>query len=160
MKFACFFVYVARRRGDAEGFGLYNESTMNDCIICKLVRNELPSRVVYEDENFVCFLPLEVEAFGHTIIAPKPHYADLFSVSAECLNDLFAVIQKVALHYQTALGATGINLLHACGVSAQQSVPHLHFHLIPRFDEDGLDAWPMFPKTQQDKDELLKMLRL
>ena len=133
---------------------------MNDCVICKLVSNELPSWVVYEDENVICFLPLEVEAFGHTIIAPKLHYADLFSVSAECLGVLFAIIQKVALHYQTALSSTGINLLHASGASAGQSVPHLHFHLIPRFDEDGLDAWPTFPKTQQDKDELLKKLRL
>ncbi len=133
---------------------------MNDCIICKLVSNDLPSWIVYEDEKVICFLPLEVEAFGHTIIAPKPHYADLFSVPIECLNGLFAVIQKVALHYQTALGATGINLLHASGVSAGQSVPHLHFHLIPRFGEDGLDAWPIFPKTQQDKDELLKKLQL
>ena len=133
---------------------------MNDCVICKLVDNKLPSWVVYEDENVICFLPLEVEAFGHTVIAPKPHYADLFSISAELSGGLFAVIQKVGLHYQTALGATGINLLHASGVSAGQSVPHLHFHLIPRFDEDGLDAWPTFPTMQCDKDQLLQKLRL
>ena len=133
---------------------------MNDCVTCKLVSNKLFSWVVYEDENVICFLPLEVEAFGHTVIAPKPHYADLFSISAELLGDLFAVIQKVGLHYQTVLGATGINLLHASGVSAGQSVPHLHFHLIPRFDEDGLDAWPKFPEIQYDKDQLLQKLRL
>ena len=133
---------------------------MNDCVICKLVSNELPSWIIYEDENVLCFLPLEVEAFGHTVIAPKQHYADLFSVPTEVLNSIFAVIQKVGLHYQTALGATGINLLHASGVSAGQSVPHLHFHLIPRFDEDGLDAWPTFPEMHWDKDELLEKLRL
>ncbi len=133
---------------------------MNNCVICKLVSDELPSWIIYEDEDVICFLPLEVEAFGHTVIAPKPHYADLFSAPAEVINRLFAVIQKVGLHLKTALDATGINLLHASGASAGQSVPHLHFHLIPRFDGDGLDAWPKFPQTQQNKDELLKKLRL
>jgi histidine triad (HIT) family protein len=106
------------------------------------------------------FLPLEVEAFGHTVIAPKAHYADLFNLPVEVLACVLAVIQKVALRYQTAIGATGINLLHASGVASQQSVPHLHFHLIPRFEDDGLDAWPKFPGTQHGKDELLKKLRL
>ena len=133
---------------------------MDDCVICKLVNNELPSWVIYEDENVVCFLPLEVEAFGHTIIAPKAHHADLFSVPTEVLGYVLAVIQKVALHYQKAIGATGINLLHASGVAAQQSVPHLHIHLIPRFENDGLDVWPKLPETQHNKDELFKKLRL
>ena len=133
---------------------------MNNCVICKLVSDKLPSWIIYENEDVVCFLPLEVEAFGHTVIAPKSHCADLFSASAETLNRLFAAIQKVGLHYQTALGATGLNLLHASGASAGQSVPHLHFHLIPRFEGDGLDAWPNFPQTQQNKDELLLKLRL
>ena len=133
---------------------------MNDCVICQLVDKELPSWVIYEDENVICFLPLEVEAFGHTVIAPKPHYADLFSVPTEILTSILAIVQKIALHYQTAIGAAGINLLHASGSTAQQSVPHLHIHLIPRFENDGLDAWPNFPKTQYDKDELLKKLRL
>ena len=133
---------------------------MSGCIICELVENELPSWIVYEDENVICFLPLEVEAFGHTVIAPKAHHADLFSAPLEITSCVFVVIQKIALHYRTAIGATGINLLHASGVAAGQSVPHLHFHLLPRFEDDGLNAWPRLPATQLDKDELLKKLRL
>lgn len=133
---------------------------MDDCVICKLVNKELPSWVIYEDEDVICFLPLELEAFGHTVIAPKAHHVDLFSVPSDILGNMFAVIQKMALHYRKAIGATGINLLHTSGVSAQQSVPHLHIHLIPRFENDGLDAWPNFPETQHNKDELLEKLRL
>ncbi len=133
---------------------------MNDCIICKLINNELPSWIIYEDENAICFLPLEPQAFGHTVIAPKAHHVDLFSVPLEISGAMFAVAQKLALHYRKAIGATGVNLLHASGVSAQQSVPHLHIHLIPRFEDDGLDAWPHLPATQHNKDELLKKLRL
>jgi diadenosine tetraphosphate (Ap4A) HIT family hydrolase len=58
------------------------------------------------------------------------------------------------------IGSTGINLLHASGVAAQQSVPHLHIHLIPRFDRDCLDAWPKLKIRQDNKDDLLKKLRL
>lgn len=138
----------------------YNQGIMNGCVICQLTNNELPSWVVYEDENAICFLPREVEAFGHTIIAPKAHYADLFSVPTDILNYVLGISQKVALHYQTSIGATGINLLHASGGAAQQSVPHFHIHLIPRFNNDGMDAWPKLPGTQIGKDELLKELRL
>lgn len=113
---------------------------MNGCVICQLVNYELPSWVIYEDENVICFLPLEVEAFGHTIIAPKLHYADLFDTPAEVLGCVTAVIQKVAQHYRAATDAVGINLLHASSIAAQQSVLHLHFHLIPRFENDGIDA--------------------
>ena len=133
---------------------------MDDCVICKLVNNELPSWVIYEDENVICFLPLEVEVFGHTVIASKAHHADLFSVPTEILGCVCTVIQKIAVHYKTTIGAKGVNMLHASGGEAQQSVPHLHFHLIPRFENDGLDAWPKFPETQHNKDELLEMLRL
>ncbi len=116
--------------------------------------------MVYRDENVLCFLPLEVEAFGHTVIAPKTHYADLFAAPAETLSCVLAVVQKIALHYQEAIGAVGVNLLHASGVAAGQSVAHLHFHPIPRFEGDGWDAWPKLPKSQHDKDELLEKLRL
>ena len=133
---------------------------MNGCIICELVNNERPSWVIYEDEHVICFLPLEVESFGHTIIAPKAHHADLFSAPTETLNCVLSIVQKIALHYRTAIGATGVNLLHASGVAAGQSVPHLHFHLIPRFDNDGLDAWPKLPKIECEKDDLLEKLRL
>lgn len=133
---------------------------MNECVFCKLVHNELPSWIIYEDENIICFLPLEAEAFGHTLIAPKKHYADLFSIPIETLNCIIAVAQKVAVHYKTAIGAAGINLLHASGIAAQQSVLHFHIHLIPRFENDGLNAWPKLPGAQNDNDELIRKLRL
>ncbi|MCK4682067.1 HIT domain-containing protein, partial [Candidatus Bipolaricaulota bacterium] len=68
--------------------------------------------------------------------------------------------KKLAIHYNDRIGSSGVNVLHASGVSAQQSVPHLHIHLIPRFDDDGLDTWPNLPVLQVDKDELLEKLLL
>jgi len=128
-------------------------------LICQLVAHEIPSWVIYEDSVAICFLPLEVEAYGHTLIAPKSHYTDVFTAPAEILCGLMTMTQRLSLHFKS-LGASGINLLHASGVAAQQSVFHLHFHLIPRFDNDGLNAWPQLPARQYDKDELLQRLRL
>ena len=101
-----------------------------------------------------------MEVYGHTVIAPKLHLPDLFCAPAERVNDLFAATQKLALHFRTAIQASGVNLLHASGSAAQQSMPHLHVHLLPRFENDGLNAWPAFPKLRHDKNELLQKLRL
>jgi histidine triad (HIT) family protein len=133
---------------------------MHDCAFCKLINKELPAWFVYEDQNVICFLPLEVEAFGHTIITPTKHFSDLFVTPSDVLNEVLTITKKIALHYQTAIGATGVNLLHASGVAAQQSVMHVHFHLIPRFDNDSIDAWPTLPRAQYEKDELLEKLRI
>ena len=138
----------------------HNEDILNDCVFCRLAKGELPAWVVFENEHVICFLPQEVEAYGHTIIAPKAHHSDLFSTPADVLGQVLAVAQKVAMHYRQAIGAAGVNLLHASGAAAQQSVPHLHIHLIPRFENDGLHAWPVLPGTQASRDELLQRLHL
>jgi histidine triad (HIT) family protein len=132
---------------------------MAACVICQLVDRELPLWRVFEDEHTLCFLPLGVEAFGHTVIAPKAHYADIYSTPPQVIATVLPTVQRVAIHYREAIGATGVNLLHASGGAAQQSVAHLHFHLIPRIDGDGLDTWPQLPEVEIDRDALLQLLR-
>ena len=137
------------------------QRSMSDaCVICDLVAGNIPCWVAHETESVICFLPLELNAYGHTVIAPKKHYADLYDVPEELLHKLVGTAKRLAEHYKQALGATGINLLHASGTDAGQSVPHFHLHLLPRFAEDGLDAWPELPAVSLDKDDLLAHLRL
>lgn len=133
---------------------------MKDCVICNLIKGEVPAWIIYEDEQVICFLPLEVQAFGHTLIAPKAHYDDLFSMPSEQLACILSTTKKIALHYKNVVGARGVNLLHASGVEAQQSVPHFHIHLIPRFENDGLNLWPCLPEAHYNKEELLEKLQL
>jgi histidine triad (HIT) family protein len=132
---------------------------MNECVICKIISGAIPSWIVYRDTQAVCFLPKEVEAYGHTVIAPIQHYPDIYASTTDSLAMLMTTARKLALHYRQQIGASGVNLLHASGASAQQSVAHMHIHLIPRFDADGLDAWPVFPGTTLEKDDLLKKLK-
>ena len=133
---------------------------MNNCIFCQIVNKKAPAKIIYENENVICFLPLKVETYGHTLIVPKKHYVDLYDIPAEILCDLVKVIQKLTLEYKQKINATGMNLMHASGKDGQQSVFHFHFHLLPRFKDDGLNTWPNLAKIEVDKDELWKKLRM
>ncbi len=133
---------------------------MTKCTICEIVAHKIPSWVVYQDDDVVCFLPATLEAYGHTIIAPKAHHSDLFNTPEHLLVAVITTAKKLALHYSNKIGSSGVNILHASGASAQQSVPHLHIHLIPRFDGDGLNAWPLFSSIRCDKDELMQKLKV
>jgi histidine triad (HIT) family protein len=133
---------------------------MSDCVICDIVTKRIPSWIVYQDEDVICFLPKALDAYGHTIIAPKNHFQDIYSVPDDILEVIFVTVKRIAGHYITQIGAMGINILHASGEAAQQSVPHIHFHLLPRFENDGLNAWPKFPPMEYNKDELLEKIKL
>lgn len=106
------------------------------------------------------FFPLELNVKGHTVIAPIKHCADLFDIEANMLSSLISTTQLMAKHLKRQLGADGINLLHASGKAAQQSVLHFHVHLLPRFENDNLDAWPSLPEWSGDLDELLIALKV
>ncbi len=130
------------------------------CVLCGLVEDCIPRWVIHETPRVICFLPLELNAYGHTIIAPKLHFADLYDIPMSLLQELTEAAKNLSVHYQTVLGATAVNLLHASGVDAGQSVGHFHLHLLPRLAGDGLDAWPNLPVAPADKDILLARLRL
>lgn len=132
---------------------------MNKCVFCDIVNNQVPSWVIYQNKEVICFLPKSPEVYGHTIVAAKQHITDIYTAPESTLESLMVVSKKLAIHYKTQIGASGINLLHASGTSAQQSVLHFHLHLIPRFDNDGLNTWPEFSTLSFDKDEMVKKLR-
>ena len=115
--------------------------------------------VVYETDKVLCFLPKKIEVYGHTLIIPKKHFADIYDISEEILSELATVSKKLAIAYKEKIGATGINLVHASGRDGEQSVFHFHFHLLPRFQNDGLKTWPQLPKTEVDAEELFKKLK-
>jgi len=133
---------------------------MSACLFCDIVHQLCPARIIYQTETVICFLPRVPEAYGHTLIVPKKHVPDIYAASETLLGELMAAAKKLALHYRTQIQATGVNLLHASGAAAQQSVPHFHLHLLPRFDQDGLNAWPQLPKADFDLDALLQKLQL
>ncbi len=132
---------------------------MIDCPICQISAGTIPAWIVYRDPEVVCFLPKEIEVYGHTVIAPIQHCQDIYAAESNSLGAMMGAARMLARHYREQIGASGVNLLHASGASAQQTVNHIHIHLIPRFDGDGVDAWPSFSGANVDKDELLTKLK-
>jgi histidine triad (HIT) family protein len=118
---------------------------MNTCVFCAIAASEQPAVVIHESVAFICFLPLEQEVPGHTIIASKSHYQSLLDAPTNVGGDLIEVCHHLANHYRQTSSAAAFNLLNANGAAAQQSVMHLHFHFLPRHSSDGINAWPVLP---------------
>ena len=111
---------------------------MNDCIFCKIIKGEIPSAKVYEDENCYSFLDIGPLSWGHTLVIPKKHVEHITQMSPDELAALTSVIPKLAEAVIKAADAEGLNVLQNNGPVAGQAVPHLHIHLIPRHSGDGL----------------------
>ncbi len=128
------------------------------CIFCEIVKNTEPADIIWEDRYSICFAPLKMESFGHVLVLPKRHVKDIFVADKSDLTKIAGALKAVSKILKSKLGATGVNIFNANDHSAQQSVNHLHFHVIPRFPDDKLDLWPHFPKKKFDKKQILKSL--
>ena len=112
-----------------------------NCVFCRIAAGDIPSAKVYEDDQVIAFLDLAPVHPGHVLVVPKEHYADILGFPAECAAAVCGAVQKVAAAQMKALGATGVNVLQNNGAAAGQAVFHIHWHVIPRFDGDGLRLW-------------------
>ena len=130
------------------------------CEFCEIIKGTVPAYIVYQDKCCICFFPKNPEVLAHTLIVPKKHFSDIYEIPNDILSCLISTVKKIAKHYQEVLNATGINLLHASGKDAQQSVLHFHFHLLPRFNNDGINTWPILPGSSENLDSLLNNLYL
>ncbi|NLC96466.1 MAG: HIT family protein [Erysipelotrichaceae bacterium] len=106
------------------------------CIFCKIVNNEIPSYKVYEDDDFLAILDITQTTDGHTLVFPKKHVKDILEIDDETLSKLIILTKKLSENIMTKMNATGLNLLNNTNESAGQSVHHIHFHIIPRYDEN------------------------
>lgn len=111
---------------------------MTDCIFCKIVADKLPSRRLIETENVLSFLDIYPSNKGHSLVIPKKHYETLLEMPEKELKDVVAVTQKLSKIIIKAVDAKGFNILQSNNSVAGQIVPHVHFHVIPRFENDGM----------------------
>jgi len=119
-----------------------------DCLFCKIVKREIPSDILYEDDEVLVFLDIYPIARGHTLFIPKKHITDLYELKEEEIG-FMRNLPKIARKLKDATGASGINLIQNNGKDAGQVIFHLHFHLIPRYSNDGLTILP--PRLELDK---------
>ena len=114
---------------------------MENCIFCKIVRGELPSEKIYEDENTFAFLDRKPVNPGHTLVIPKKHSDNLYEADDSDLAATIVMARKVASAIKKALGAQGINVHINNDRAAGQVVFHIHLHVIPRYNGDGRELW-------------------
>jgi histidine triad (HIT) family protein len=107
-----------------------------DCIFCRIAAGTLPSTRVYEDSDTIAFMDINPVVKGHVLVVPKKHYDPLVGTPPEVLQQLIVVVQRIARAQIESLGAIGLNVTQANGQVAGQLVPHIHFHVIPRFESD------------------------
>jgi histidine triad (HIT) family protein len=113
------------------------------CDFCLIVRGEAEAEVVCEGETWVAFFPVEPATPGHTLVIPRAHVRDLWKVPHSLEVDLMRAVVHVGRAIEEALSPAGMNLITSAGSAAEQSVFHLHLHLVPRWREDGFgQIWP------------------
>ena len=131
---------------------------MVPCASCRIIEGSAPAVWVEREEHAVAFAPLPGSALarGHTLVVPVEHVDDLRRASPVALAATTALVQRVARAMHGALGATGTVVLQAsgAGVPGDQgdpdvSVPHLHFHVVPRWPDDGAVLWPVLPSAHR-----------
>lgn len=100
-------------------------------IFARIIRNELPAIRVYEDDQVVAFMDIMPQAEGHTLVIPKTPAITLLDLAPEAAAYTIQIVQKIAKAMEKALDIKGVVLMQLSGAAAGQTVPHVHFHLIP-----------------------------
>jgi histidine triad (HIT) family protein len=132
---------------------------MADCIFCKIIKGEMPSWKVYENEHVYAFFDINPITRYHTLVIPKKHSVDIFDIEEADLRELIAGVKAIARLYEEKLGIQNIQILSNSGAEAQQDVFHLHFHLIPRQKGDGANIrWKTHREYRGEFDEMLNAL--
>ena len=132
----------------------YQVIFMENCIFCKIAKREIPAKIVYEDDFTIAFLDISPCAEGHTVVIPKQHFEKFTDMEEEDAGNLFASVQKVAKAVEKALNIQASNIGLNNGKAAGQEVPHVHVHIIPRYEGDNGGAIQSIVQTNPKTDNL------
>lgn len=130
-----------------------------DCLFCKLVNKEIPALVVYEDDDTISFMELNPSAPGHVMVILKKHGNNILDYSQEELGKLMASVQKVTKKIEKALEPDSITI--GINHKERRGVPHLHIHLIPRWENDkgGIIQSVVKNKPKESREVIAEKLR-
>lgn len=129
----------------------------DNCIFCKIIAGSIPCAKLYEDDNILAFLDVNPIAKGHSLIVPKGHYPTLLDLPESEGEVLLRAMRLVAAAVKNHCKADGFNCIQNNFSAAGQMVFHSHWHIIPRFNNDGLPDWP--GKPYSDNEEMQALAR-
>ncbi len=132
---------------------------MPDCLFCKIVRGEVPSQKIYEDEKTFAFLDIRPVNAGHTLVVPKNHATNIFDISPEDWAAVAETVRKLAIAIEKGVSADGVNIAMNNREHAGQVIHHPHVHIIPRFKGDGLKLMPQRSYETNEAESTAKKIR-
>ena len=133
---------------------------MKNCVFCKIINGEIPSYKIYEDKDTYAFLDIAGDYEGHTLVVPKKHCANILDATSKNLLACLKTCKKIARHYKKDCGYDGVNIFTNAEKSAEQSVMHLHFHIIPRKENDKLKLNPTREDQKYNLTDLCEKLKI
>jgi len=108
-----------------------------DCLFCKIIKKEISARIIYEDNSVIGFLDINPQAPGHTIVIPKDHVENILELTPKKIGPFFDAVQKITNNLKKGLSPDGFTIGINQGEASGQTIPHLHVHIMPRFQNDG-----------------------
>jgi len=117
---------------------------MSNCIFCRIMAKEIPATVVHEDEHTLAFMDIGQVNPGHVLVAVKKHADNIYALDEAQAAAVFRSAATVARAIRAAFEPQGLSVYQANGAAAGQTVLHLHIHLVPRYEGDGMAlTWPV-----------------
>ncbi|URM52749.1 HIT family protein [Mycoplasma sp. SG1] len=133
---------------------------MEDCIFCKIVEGKSAGYKIAENKNWIAILDIAPITFGHVLVISKKHYKNYLETPIDTLNDAHQLIETICLKIKDKLNAKGFNITTNINRQANQVIFHMHWHIIPRYDE----VYQMKPNrltiTAKELQKLEKMLKI
>jgi len=133
---------------------------MSNCVFCRIVAKEIPATVVHEDEHTLAFMDIGQVNPGHVLVAVKKHAENIFALDEAQAAAVFGAAAKVARAIRGAFEPQGLSVYQANGAAAGQTVFHLHIHLVPRHEGDGMAlTWPVKNPPREKLAEYAEKIR-
>jgi histidine triad (HIT) family protein len=138
-----------------------NVKTRSDCIFCKIVAGRIPCTKVFEDETALAFMDICPLNKGHLLVIPKEHFDNILEMEPGLYGHLASVLCNLAGAVHTGLHPAGMNVMQLNGKAGNQVVPHVHLHLVPRWENDGLTicAWEPVPGDKNDIEAAAEIIK-
>ena len=131
----------------------------DDCIFCKIIAKEIPSKILYQNNDTIAFLDIFPISQGHTIVIPKNHYTNLQTIPMDELHEVMETVKIVSNLIYNNLNIDGYNILQNNYKAAGQVINHFHIHIIPRSSADGKFKL-LIPREQAREEELDQILKI
>jgi histidine triad (HIT) family protein len=132
-----------------------------ECIFCKIINGEIPAVKVLDEELVLAFMDINPSTRGHMLVVPKRHAENIFEISEGDLTAVITAVKRCATAVKQALKAEGATILQLNGKASDQIVPHLHIHIMPRWENDGLSisTWEMNPGDMEEITDIARRIK-